>query len=192
MKEIPDSELVVSSREGSQEAYAELFHRYKHKLLNYIYGYVGNFTAAQELSQETFIRAFEHLDELRDDAKFSSWLFSIATNISRNFIAERKKEPGESMDRPINASASLTLADVVPDDRYRPDSQIEKQQLQEKIQRAIDSLAPHYREVLLLCDIEGFSYEEIARILRCKVGTIGSRLNEARKKFRAAFRKEKE
>jgi len=187
MNGIPESELVAQSKEGSQEAFTELFNRYKEKIMNYIHSYIGSFAEAQELTQEAFLSAYRHIGVLHDATKFSSWIYSIATNLSRNFIVQRRRRRTESLENPINPEGNITLGDTIPDNRLRPDTQADRQAVQEEIQRAIDALPPHYREVLLLCDGEGLSYEKTAETLHWKVGTVASRLSRARRKFRELF-----
>ena len=188
MYDHPDKDMIMSAKEGSHEAFAALYHRYKERILNYLYGYIGNFATAQELAQEVFISAYKNIGTFRFECKFSTWLYTIATNLAKNFIIKNKKNPVELLDSPVDSAEDITLGDMISDTRPRPDEEMEKEILREDIQRSIDALPEKYKEVLLLSDAEGLSYEEIAAVLKCNVGTVGSRLNEARKKFREVFR----
>jgi RNA polymerase sigma-70 factor (ECF subfamily) len=191
MLESPDNDLVRSAIKGSEDAFTELYNRYKVRILNYLYGYIGNFATAQELAQETFISAYKNIGTFRFECKFSSWLYTIATNLAKNFIIKNRKTKEESLERPIDAGQDITLGDMIPDKTAGQDEEMDNRLLQEEIQKAIDSLPSIYKEALLLCDVDGLSYEEASEVLKCNVGTIGSRLNEARKKFRAVFKLKK-
>ena len=188
MQDTPDKDLVSRSQGGSQEDFAQLYNRYKARIFNYLYGYLGNFYDAQDLTQEVFISAYNNISSLKDADSFSSWLYMIATNLAKNHILRNKRKGDRSLDAVIGPDSDTELGEIIPDLKTGPDKELDKEILQQSIQDTLDRLPTIYREILLLCDVEGLSYEEASKILNCKVGTIGSRLSEARNKFREIFK----
>jgi RNA polymerase sigma-70 factor, ECF subfamily len=188
MQESPDIDLVLKARKGDKEAFANLYHRYKARILNYLAGYINDVHAAQDLTQDTFINAYRNIETLMKMERFSSWLYTIATNLAKNYLIAKSRVKQESLEKPISQDGELTLSDVIGDTEKQPDKEMDRKILEEDIQTALYALPPIYKEVLLLCDVDCLSYEEAAEILNCNIGTIGSRLNEARRKFRDIFR----
>lgn len=176
-----DRTLVQQSVKGSREAFSELVEKYYKKIYNLAYRYVGDSEEANDLAQEIFTAAFQNLKKFRGDAKFSTWLFQIATNRGKNRFKYLKRRgyfasrgPSESDDDRDSGPKP------VPDHSTNPETMLASKQLQKIVQDAINELDPDHKEIVILRDIEGFSYEEIAQILNLPEGTTKSRLHRAR------------
>ena len=176
-----DKDAVNRCLQGSREAFGILVEKYYRKIYNLAYRFVGDPEEANDLAQEIFTAAYQNLKKFRGDAKFSTWLFQIASNRGKNrfkylkrrgFFANRGRsnldEDRESLQREI------------PDFSTNPEELLAGKQIQQIVQRAIDELEPDHKEIVVLRDIEGFSYDEIARILDLPEGTTKSRLHRAR------------
>jgi RNA polymerase sigma-70 factor (ECF subfamily) len=181
-----EADIVLRAKSGSREAFDELYNKYKRPILNYIYRFIGNRAQAEELTQEVFVRAYMNIGRFEPRAKFSSWLYRIASNLSKNFIRhaqyEKRAEPlgTESYD---GSEEESSLIDNIEDRARRPDETLQTNEAQRLVQEAINKLPVHLKDALILCDIDGLSYEEAARIMRCRPMTVGSRLSRAREKL---------
>lgn len=185
-----DEELVARCNRGDREAFNELVLKYQKKIFNVAYRFVGDQEEANDLAQEIFAAAYQNLKKFRGDSKFSTWLFQIATNRGKNrfkylkrrgFFANKSSqnqdEDGESCQK------------VVPDFSTNPENILSSRQVQKVVQEAIEALEPDHREIVILRDIEGFSYEEIAQMLDLPEGTTKSRLHRARMVIKEKLKK---
>jgi RNA polymerase sigma-70 factor (ECF subfamily) len=176
-----DRGLVQESVKGSREAFDSLVEKYYKKIYNLAYRFVGDPEEANDLAQEIFTAAFQNLKKFRGDAKFSTWLFQIATNRGKNRFKYLKR-------RGYFANKTQTDSDddrdsmqkAVPDLTTNPETLLAGKQIQKIVQDAINDLDPDHKEIVILRDIEGFSYDEIAQILNLPEGTTKSRLHRAR------------
>ncbi len=183
--ETSDEDLMLLVQEGRSQAFDVLVGRYKNKLYSYLYRLLGNETDAEEFAQETFVKAYVHADKYRTIARFSTWLYTIATNLVRNRVRNIKRRP---------AMVSLWSGDhdaeedgkwlELRDDSQRPDLDVEKGNLKELIQQAIDRIPAKYRPAFVLREIDDLSYEEIAAVTGLRLGTVRSRINRARAHFK--------
>ncbi len=176
-----DIGLVKSSVKGDREAFNALVEKYYKKIYNLAYRFVGDTEEANDLAQEIFTAAFQNLKKFRGDAKFSTWLFQIATNRGKNrfkylkrrgYFANRGQADSDE-DRESGQRA-------IPDFSTNPETLLAGKQIQKIVQDAINELDPDHKEIVILRDIEGFSYDEIAQILNLPEGTTKSRLHRAR------------
>lgn len=180
-----DNEVVQRHLEGDPRAFAELVLRYQTRLLNFIYRTIGDRERAEDLVQEAFVRVYRHLHRFDQARKFSTWIYTIASNLAKNELRNRNRNPlvlfqairkqWEADHRPLQFEDSSAR----PDDMYR------KRHLRELVEWATSQLPEHHREVFVLRELEGKSYEEIAEITGCNLGTVKSRLNRARNNFAA-------
>ena len=143
---------------------------------------VGNEEDALDMAQEAFIRAFNSLSGFRGDSKFSVWLYRLTSNICIDFIRSRAKKRTVSMTWTDDEGGDAGELEI-PDETWSPEAQLERRMTRESVQRGLDSLSPQYREILLLREINGLSYEEIAKALNLEEGTVKSRIFRARKKL---------
>lgn len=184
--QLEDEVLVQRAVDGDETAYAVLVRRYRNRIFNFTFRYTGNAAEAEDLTQDVFIKAYRNLHRFRGDAKFSTWLYQIAKNMSINRLRSIKRaivglvnpivddEGDEGLD-PIAQAASQ---DRSPEDRMLG------QEAEKVVQHAIQKLTPVYRAALILRDIEDLPYEEIAVILGLAEGTVKSRIHRARSELK--------
>jgi RNA polymerase sigma-70 factor (ECF subfamily) len=182
---LDDSELVTAFLDGEERAFGMLVERYQTRLLNFIYRTIGDRERGEDLVQEVFIRVYRHLHRFDRSKKFSTWVYTIASNLAKNELRNRSRNPlvffqtikknWQDDDRPLQFEDATTR----PDDLYR------KRHLRELVEQSVRQLPEHHRQVFVLRELEGKSYEEIAEITGCNLGTVKSRLNRARNSFAA-------
>lgn len=180
---VDDSSLVAQFLAGEKRAFEELMDRYSLRLLNFVHRTIGDRERAQDLVQETFIRVYRHLHRFDRSKKFSTWVYTIASNLAKNELRNRSRNPlvlfqtveknFQDEDRPLQFEDTTSR----PDDMYR------KRHLREIVEESVAKLPEHHRNVFILRELEGKSYEEIAEITDCNLGTVKSRLNRARNSF---------
>src|ERR1051325_2441719 len=178
-----DSTVVASFLNGEERAFTELVERYQNRLLNFIYRTIGDRDRAEDLVQEVFIRVYRHLHRFDRSKKFSTWVYTIASNLAKNELRNRSRNPlvlfqtitktWQDEDQPLQFEDTTSR----PDDMYR------KRHLREIVEESVAKLPEHHRNVFILRELEGKSYEEIAEITECNLGTVKSRLNRARNSF---------
>lgn len=182
---LSDSEVVQQSLDGDARAFGEIVSRYDQRLLNFVYRTIGDRERAQDLVQETFVRVYRHLHRFDQTKKFSTWIYTIASNLAKNELRNRSRNPlvlfqtikknWDADHRPLEWE----------DTQYKPDDLFRKRHLREKVEEAVTHLPEHHRMVFVLRELEGKTYEEIAEITGCNLGTVKSRLNRARNNFAA-------
>jgi len=184
LRESDDSAVVTAFLDGEERAFTELVERYQTRLLNFIYRTIGDRDRAEDLVQEVFIRVHRHLHRFDRSKKFSTWVYTIASNLAKNELRNRSRNPlvlfqtmqgaNDDEDRPLQFEDTTSR----PDDLFR-------RRLRELVEDTVAKLPEHHREVFVLRELEGKSYEEIAEITSCNLGTVKSRLNRARTAFAA-------
>jgi len=184
------SELVHRAKEGDDEAFGMLVEQYQDKIYGYVSRMLHDPEEAEDVAQEVFIRAYQNLAGFREAASFPTWLYRIATNLAIDAARSRKSRWGEtvSLDEPAETDAG-EISRQLPGDRRGTVSQVESSHLQQIVAEAIAQLSAKLRTVIMLYDIEGLSYEEIAQVLGCPVGTVKSRLFNARSQLRDKLEK---
>ena len=163
-----------------------LVERYNKQAYNIAYRLTGNHADAEDLTQEAFVRAFRFFDNYRRDLPFENWLFRIISNLFVDDLRRKPKAKIHSLDAPLNGDASgdgNTYFEV-PDSRENPERVVLHEELDERIQRALEALPADFRMTVVLADIEGMSYEEISETMKCSLGTVRSRLHRGRKILR--------
>jgi|RhiMethySRZTD1v2_1073278.scaffolds.fasta_scaffold838439_2 RNA polymerase sigma-70 factor, ECF subfamily len=179
-RDLPDEDLMDHVVAGSEAAFATLVDRYKNRLQNIVYRYIRDFQRSEDLAQEAFVRVYLHRERYRKTGKFSTWIFTIAVNLAKNEI--RRKVRLRDVLSLDHVAEMLGGSDPGIKDESQPaaDRQAERGQTSEVVADAIAKLPVVYREALVLRDIEGLAYEEIAEILGIPGGTVRSRINRAR------------
>ena len=186
---IPDDNLMVGlverAQAGERQAFCTLVESHSDRIYGYLLHMLGDREEAADLAQETFVRAWEALDRFRGGAAFSTWLYRIATNLAIDALRRRKRRGQcQSLDEPIETRGGEVDRQIADPVRL-PDEQLATAQLQAEVWRAVGELSPKLRAVLLMFDFEQFCYEDIARALRVPVGTVKSRLFNARQQVKA-------
>lgn len=174
-----DEELVARSKTGDLQAFDELVCRYERKIYTLAYRMFGNYHDANDLAQEAFLRAFQSIKGFRGDSSFYTWLCRIATNVCRDELRKRYRVSVESLDEEVNIG-DWEIKKQIPTANPGPAELYERQELQHELQDLINTLTPEFRMALILRDIQGQSYEEIAEQLECSLGTVKSRISRAR------------
>jgi len=184
-----DQDVVLEARDGRQSAYRELVRRYERPIFSLIYRMVRNREQAEDLSQETFVKALNAIESYRPEYKFSSWIFKIANNVSIDHLRRRELDtlsldgsPHALTPEAIQASA-LQLGDR----QETALEELEAKELGGEIERAIATLRPEYRSCILLRHVEGRPYEEIATMLDLPLGTVKTYIHRARGELRQAL-----
>ncbi|HUB87727.1 MAG TPA: sigma-70 family RNA polymerase sigma factor [Verrucomicrobiae bacterium] len=179
-----ESVLVRDARQGDLTAYDELVRRYQERIYATIYHMTSNHEDANDLAQESFIKAFQALKSFKGGSSFYTWLYRIAVNKTINFLKQRKNRQHMSLnDLDINAEHDADLVALISDKTPRRDAGLAE--LQEKLNAALLKLSEPHRLVVVLHDVQGRSHEEIAEIMDCNIGTVRSRLFYARQQLQA-------
>jgi RNA polymerase sigma-70 factor (ECF subfamily) len=177
-----DSVCVARCQRGDTNAFAILVRRHQKKMLNIAYRMIGDYDEACDLVQEAFLSAYRAIGKFRGDARFSTWIYSIVLNQARSCLrqkAARSHCEGVSLDDPAK-SENGSLPNEPRSQEESVVERLEKQEREAKVQECIGSLEREQKEVLILRDIQGFSYEEICLMLKLPEGTVKSRLFRAR------------
>src|SRR5665213_1697435 len=182
--EIDDSELVNRAQREDLGAYDQLVRRYQERIYATVYHMTSNHEDANDLVQDTFIKAYRALKSFKGDSSFYTWVYRIAVNKTINFLKQRKNRVHMSLnDVDFNAENDPDLVALVSDKTPRRDLGLSE--LQEKLNAALLRLSEPHRMVVTLHDIQGLSHEEIGTIMDCNVGTVRSRLFYARQQLQA-------
>jgi len=176
-----DREIVAKCVRGDRGAFDVLVEKYYKQIYNLAYRFVGDSEEANDLAQEVFAAAYQNLKKFRGEAKFSTWLFQIATNRGKNRFKYLKRRGYYANKGPANGEEDWdSLERAIPDLSTNPETILAGKQIQKIVQDAINDLDADHKEIVILRDIEGFSYEEIALVLDIPEGTAKSRLHRAR------------
>ena len=174
--------LVQQAKAGDRNAFAALVSAYESKIYNLALRYLGNREDAMDASQEVFLRVFRFLPGFQEESGFSTWIYRIGVNVCKDMLAKQSKRNEQSIEVEDEEEDRRTL-DIV-DCRYSPEQILENAELRTILSSAIASLPEQQREVVVLRDIQGLSYEEIASVLSLESGTVKSRLSRARENLR--------
>lgn len=172
---VSDEDLIARFQEGDERAFNELVRRYKDPLTNFAFRFLGDRDECLDVVQETFIRVYRNKHSFKPIARFSTWLYTITTNLCRSALRRRRVRAMFSLHRDDDDGMG-----ELPDESAHTDRRADASLKAERIQRALLTLAPKYREVVVLREIEELSYEEIAAVTRLNIGTVKSRINRAR------------
>jgi len=182
MTDDEDVKAVLLCQKGDSEAFEVLVERHQKRMLNVAYRMLGDYDEACDVVQEAFLAAYRAIGKFRREAKFSTWLFGIVVNHARNRIRQvegRSRHEARSIDDPVESNEG-SLPRELPDCGESAVERLEKKEIEARVQECIGTLEADQREVLILRDIQGFSYEEIGGLLKLADGTVKSRLFRAR------------
>src|ERR1051326_7258612 len=176
-----DHALLEATRTGDQDAFAELVSRYRNQITSYIYRMTNDYDGAVDLAQETFLRVYRAAGRYQTTHAFSTYIYRIATNLAISELRKRKRRRLVSLTGLLSSGDGEELRDFdAPDERPLADAELVDAEQRRVVKRAILTLPDKYRAPLVLRDVEGKSYDEIARILATSEGTVKSRINRAR------------
>jgi len=177
-----EQELVRRARRGDLEAYDDLVRRYQERIYATIYHMTSNHDDANDLAQDTFIKAYQALKSFKGGSSFYTWVYRIAVNKTINFLKQRKGRAHLSLnDLDLNAEHDPDLVALISDKTPRREANLNE--LQEKLNEAMQKLSEPHRLVVTLHDVQGLAHEEIAEIMDCNIGTVRSRLFYARQQL---------
>jgi RNA polymerase sigma-70 factor (ECF subfamily) len=165
-----DQNLIEKVRQGDEMAYEEIVLRYKNKIVNFLYQMVGDYERAVDLAQETFMRVYFKAGHYKPIAPFSSWIYTIASNLAKTDLKRMRRH----LHTPIDDIQNQLSAGIATCENQESSTMVIR------VKQALDSLHPRYRIPVILKDVEGFTQEEIAQILKKPVGTIKARISRGR------------
>ncbi len=173
---LPDNEIVIAVQNGWLDAYSELIVRYRDKVFRTVNGMICNYEDARDITQEVFYKAFINLDKFRGDAMFSTWIYRIAVNMSKNYFRRANRQTNNYDDNFFN--------EIKDDNASEMGSDIEDRELLRTLYKALDKIDYRYRGVLILKEINQLPYEEIADVTGLDIGTVKSRVYRAKSKLK--------
>lgn len=179
-----DEDLIERFQKGDVYAFDLIVKRYKEQLLNFVYRFVGSQEEAEDIVQETFLRVYRKRHAYKRIAKFSTWIYTIAGNLSRTELRRRKR-------RRMFSVTDMGFEDrdyEIADDGHNPETQVDSVIQEEIIHWEINNLSPKFREVIILRDVQELSYEEISKIIKVPIGTVKSRVNRGRLKLQGKLK----
>ncbi len=184
LKNRSDKELVEAFKAGRKEVFDELVRRHTQSLYHVAFGLLNDPQDAEEVVQDTFVRAYRALDKFRGDSSFKTWINRIVMNLSRNkyhWNRRRGSEVNLSLYQPGNTLGEDEDREIpLPDAKMKPDSMIETAELEKTVLQGFENLPEKLKEAMILRHVNDMSYENIAEALDCKVGTVKSRLSRGR------------
>jgi len=179
LAELSDEDVMERCAMGSEAAFRALVQRYRTRIMNLVCRFINDRDRAEEISQEVFLRVFRNRERYRKSGKFSTWIFTIAVNLTKNEIRSRVRHRGTfSLDAMEEESGGQGVS--FPDSKPLPDEDLNANEIGRKVAEALHKIPARYREAVVLRDVEGLSYEEVGQILRIPGGTVRSRINRAR------------
>jgi RNA polymerase sigma-70 factor (ECF subfamily) len=176
----PDAALMLKVRDGDRSAFETLVDKYKQPVINLVARTVGDVTEAEDIAQHVFVQVYKSAHRYQVTAKFSTWLFTIARNLSLNEIRRRSRHPASSLDETFADDDEHPVRQA-PDTRtFGPTETLLQGELEAKVEEAIAALPEKQRTALLMCRNEEFSYEDIARVVGCSLSATKSLIHRAR------------
>jgi RNA polymerase sigma-70 factor, ECF subfamily len=174
--------LVKKARGGDEEAFGELVKMYHQRVCNLVYGLVNNAEDASEIAQQTWVKVWNKLDSFKEDSKFFTWVYRVASNTGLDFLRHKSRLREDVLLDGVEPAVDPDL-DRAVSQNPRPDRELAQSEIREVFEKSLESLSPDHRMALILREVDGLSYEEIAKIARCRKGTVMSRIFYARKKM---------
>lgn len=181
---VSDEDLMLECSKGDMSAFELLVRRYQDALVNYINYTINDYHRAEDLAQETFLRVFKSANRYKPKSTFKSWLYTIATNLSRNELRNRKRRKTYYLEDMVDENEDVYHSEFLMDTRFQPDILYEKKERQILIKRTLDKLPENQRLALTLVTYQELSYEEISEILNCSVGAVKSLIHRARQNLK--------
>jgi len=190
---LPDNELMARLKTAGgpelMRGFEIIVGRYKNAIVSFLFRFTGDFRTSEDLAQEAFLRVFKKVQDYNPSAKFSTWLYTIASNLAKDEFKRRARHPARSLDwkggndttRDMPQAQAGTTESV-------PDVRLEHDEVRKQVNVALDRLDANDREILVLKDVQGLAYDEIAEILGLPMGTVKSRLSRARTAFKEVWK----
>ena len=178
MKHLSDQELMAVVQGGDYSPASEIYDRYSARIYNFAFRFLKNAEAAEDATQEVFVKMLKHANQFHGDAKLSTWLFSITANWCRDYLRKADNKAKESDDVLVTLPAPNELS---------PERKLELRENEVRVRRALEALTPEQREAILLSRYQGLSYAEIAQIAGCSEGAVKTRVFRAMETLKKAL-----
>lgn len=181
-----DDVLIERSKNGDLDAFEQIVRRYENKVYNIAYRFIGNHADASDLAQEAFLRIYQALPGFRSDASLMTWIYRITSNVCRDEIRRQQRahviyiDSGPGENNPFNIN-QLTCQGPTPEEV------VEQHEFNRLVQKCLNELTEEHRLILIAREMQDLSYEEIAEVLQCSLGTVKSRLSRARHAFKEKY-----
>jgi RNA polymerase sigma-70 factor (ECF subfamily) len=179
--------LTASNQIEEKKIFDELVNRYHKQAYNIAYRMTGNQADAEDLTQDTFVKAFRFFSSYKKDLPFENWIYRIMSNLHVDLLRRRPKAHIRSLDEPVTHEDGVVAFEIA-DTSEGPESLAISSELDARMQIALNTLSPDFKMTVVLSDIEGLSYEEISEVMHCSIGTVRSRLHRGRKLLREKLR----
>jgi RNA polymerase sigma-70 factor (ECF subfamily) len=192
---LADNELMGRLKAATQgelmRGFEILVGRHKNAIVSFLFRFTGDFRTAEDLAQEAFLRVFKKIQDYNSTAKFSTWLYTIASNLAKDEFKRRSRHPARSLDWKSGGDTTRDMPQAKAADTTSsvPGARLEKDEVRLNVNKALDLLEAHDREILVLKDVQGLSYDEISEILTLPMGTVKSRISRARTAFKEVWKK---
>ena len=174
-----ESELIKKAKKGDIAAFEELVRLHEKKVYTIAYKYMGNYEDAGDITQETFIKAYQVIETFRGEASFGTWVYRIAANKALDELRKRKKFQITSLEEEIELEAGSVSKEIAAEDAT-PEEYYLQQETGQYLQQLLNEMREEYKVVIIMREVEGRTYEEMAKALDCSLGTVKSRLSRAR------------
>ena len=176
-----DEQLIARVQSGDERAYIELVNRYRDRLINFVYPFLGDFEQAEDVVQETMLKLYEKKHYYREIAKFSTWIYTIARNLANTELRKKKRRKTTYISRMTKDDRQYDIPAVQAD----LNQNLQNEFIRDRIHAAIKELPEHFKTVIILRDIQELSYDDISNIVGVPLGTVKSRINRARLQLQA-------
>lgn len=176
--------LVGAARDGDEAAFGVLVQKYQQRVFSVVYQFVNNVDDANELAQQTWIKVWRKLHTFKGKSEFFTWVYRIASFVSLDYLRKRKRKREDELLDELEPRREVG-AEPAASSNPRPDRQVEQAEIRVRFEEALEQLSAEHRMILVLREVEGLSYEEIAKTMKCRKGTVMSRLYYARKAIQA-------
>lgn len=181
IKTASDDELVRASQRGRMETYEELVFRHRDKIFARAFSMLRNEEEALDFSQEAWIKGWQRLKQFKRDASFTTWMTRIVINLCLDHLRKRQRQATDSLEQIESDGGGIERR--MPVETFNPTGEMEREELRDEIDKAMEKLSYEHRTVLLLHEFEGLEYKEIAKAMHCSIGTVMSRLFYARRRL---------
>ena len=176
-----DEQLIARFQSGDERAYIELVNRYRDRLINFVYPFLGDFEQAEDVVQETMLKLYEKKHYYREIAKFSTWIYTIARNLANTELRKKKRRKTTYISRMTKDDRQYDIPAVQAD----LNQNLQNEFIRDRIYAAIKELPEHFKTVIILRDVQELSYDDISNIVGVPLGTVKSRINRARLQLQA-------
>lgn len=183
--------LIKRAQSGDIAAFEALIEAYEQKVFHIAYRMAGNPDDAADMAQEILLKIFRNVGKFKGESKFSTWVYRVATNTCLDELKKAKRKAAYSLDEEFETEEGqlgVEVADTAP----TPEQRVEGQEIRDAITEAISRLSEEHRQIIILRDINGLTYEEVADILDCSLGTVKSRISRAREQLRKILSQDRE